>query len=276
MLQNIEPKQLCNRYQEKKPQATDPCFVFHEQSVLIRDEEGLVELPCYTQLQRYSLSSAYLFAIDADAYFLLQLQPQAYAMALSGYRFVPLRSLRLWQPKEVVFAVMTAWHLYAWYRDNRFCGRCGQRLVHSIIERRLNCPICGNIIYPRIYPAVIIGVTNGKKLLMSKYSGRAYKGYALLAGFSEIGETAEQTVEREVMEEVGLKVKNIRYYKSQPWGIDSNLLLGYFAEVDGSDEIVMDTNELELAQWYNKGEVEISRGDVSLTNEMINFFFDQQ
>lgn len=276
MLQNIEPKQLSNRYQEKKPQAADRCLVFHEQAVLIRDIEGRIELPCYAQIQKHSLSCTYLFAIDADAYFLLQLQPQAYAVALSGYRFVPLRRLRLWQPKEVVFAVMTAWHLYAWYRDNRFCGRCGQSLVHSTIERRLNCSSCGNIVYPRIYPAVIVGVTNGKKLLMSKYSGRAYKGYALLAGFSEIGETAEQTVEREVMEEVGLKVKNIRYYKSQPWGIDSNLLFGYFAEVDGCDEIVIDTNELELAQWYDKDEVEIRRDDVSLTNEMINFFFDQQ
>ena len=74
------------------------------------------------------------------------------------------------------------------------------------------------MVYPRISPAVIVGILNGDKLLMSKYAGRSYRSYALIAGFIEIGESAEQTVQREVMEEVGLKVKNIRYYKSQPWG----------------------------------------------------------
>ena len=80
----------------------------------------------------------------------------------------------------------------------------------------------------KIAPAVMVGVTNGDKILMTNYAGREYKKYARIAGFTEIGETAEQTVEREVMEEVGLHVKNIRYYKSQPWGYDSDLLLGYF------------------------------------------------
>ena len=76
--------------------------------------------------------------------------------------------------------------------------------------------VCGNMEYPKICPAVIVGVTDGDRLLMSKYAGRAYKNYALIAGFTEIGETVEQTVAREVMEEVGLKVKNIRYYKASP------------------------------------------------------------
>ena len=87
----------------------------------------------------------------------------------------------------------------------------------------LQCPVCNNMVFPKIAPAVIIGLTNNDQIMMTKYAGREYKRYALIAGFTEIGETAEETVHREVMEEVGLKVKNIRYYKSQPWGFDSNL-----------------------------------------------------
>ena len=84
-------------------------------------------------------------------------------------------------------------------------------------ERMMRCPRCGQMEYPEICPAVIIAVTDKNRLLLSKYAGRTYKRYALLAGFTEIGETLEETVKREVMEEVGLKVTNIRYYKSQPW-----------------------------------------------------------
>ena len=85
------------------------------------------------------------------------------------------------------------------------------------------------MIFPKIAPAVIVALTHGNKILLTKYAAtRDYKKYALIAGFVEIGETVEETVEREVMEEVGLKVKNLRYYKSQPWGYDSNVLMGYF------------------------------------------------
>lgn len=97
--------------------------------------------------------------------------------------------------------------LYGWYRDNRFCGRCGKPMVHDKKERMVRCMCCNNMVFPKICPAVIIGVTDGDRILLTKYAGRTYKNYALVAGFTEIGETLEQTVEREVMEEVGLHVK---------------------------------------------------------------------
>ena len=104
---------------------------------------------------------------------------------------------------------------------------------------------------------------------MSKYAGRSYRSYALIAGFIEIGESAEQTVQREVMEEVGLKVKNIRYYKSQPWGFTDSLLFGYFCELDGDDTIRLDTNELSQAGWYTRDEITLEDDYLSLTREMI-------
>ena len=133
----------------------------------------------------------------------------------------------------------------------------------------LYCENCHNMEFPKICPAVIIGVTNGDKILMSKYAGRAYKKYALLAGFTEIGETVEQTVAREVMEEVGLKVKNIRYYKSQPWAFSDTLLMGFYCDLDGDDAITLDQDELALAEWFSREDIPEVTSMESLTNEMI-------
>ena len=104
---------------------------------------------------------------------------------------------------------------------------------------------------------------------MSKYAGRAYKKYALLAAFTEIGETIEETVQREVMEEVGLKVKNIRYYKSQPWSFSDTILMGFYCDLDGEEEITLDREELALAEWFRRDEIPVEPSRDSLTNEMI-------
>ena len=142
-------------------------------------------------------------------------------------------------------------------------------MTHSEKERMLYCGECRNMEYPKICPAVIIGVTDGNRILMSMYAGRAYKKYALLAGFTEIGETVEQTVAREVMEEVGLKVKNIRYYKSQPWAFTDTLLMGFYCDLDGDDGITLDENELAMAEWFEREEIPVEPSRDSLTNEMI-------
>jgi NAD+ diphosphatase len=119
---------------------------------------------------------------------------------------------------------------------------------------------------------VIVAVTDGDKLLLSKYAGRAYTRYALLAGYTEIGETIEQTVHREVMEEVGLRVKNLRYYKSQPWGTEQDLLLGYFCDLDGDDTIDLDEDELSTAEWVHRDDMNMEDDGFSLTREMMVAF----
>lgn len=109
-------------------------------------------------------------------------------------------------------------------------GRCGTHLVHDMVERMVRCPQCGAMEFPKLFPAVIVGIVDSErnKVLVSRYANREYKRYALIAGFCEMGETVEETVHREVMEEVGLRVKNLRYYKSQPWPPSSSLLFGSF------------------------------------------------
>jgi len=136
----------------------------------------------------------------------------------------------------------------------------------------LYCEHCENTLYPKISPVIIVGVYRGDELLLTKYADRVYRNYALVAGFIEIGETAEDAIRREVEEEVGLEVKNLKYYKSQPWGFSESFLLGFFAEVDGSQDIVLDTFELSEAVWMPRDRIEATLDEVSLTNEMIVCF----
>lgn len=137
--------------------------------------------------------------------------------------------IRAMEPMHQAFAAITAVQLWRWRQSRQFCGRCGAKTEDSKIERALVCPVCGQTEYPKISPAVIVAITNGDKLLMSRYrvNHSTYRGYALIAGFVEIGETFEETVRREVMEEVGLKVKNIRYFKSQPWAFTDTEMIGF-------------------------------------------------
>ena len=109
------------------------------------------------------------------------------------------------------------------------------------------------------------------KLLITRYrTGFAHN--ALVAGFTEIGETLEDTVAREVMEETGVKVKNIRYYKSQPWGMAQDVLVGFFCEADGDGTIQMDEGELKYAEWVKPEDIELQPDNLSLTNEMMTVF----
>ena len=187
------------------------------------------------------------------------------AIMLPGYTYENVRIFRTAMSRHTAFAGITAHHLYGWYDVNQDCGRCGQQMAPDHKERMLYCPECHNMVYPRISPAVIVGVLNGDQILMSKYAGRAYTNYALIAGFTEIGESAEQTVAREVMEEVGLRVKNIRYYKSQPWAFSGSLLMGFFCDLDGDDKIILDKNELAEAGWFRRSEIDLADDHISLT-----------
>ena len=277
MIQDIAPAVFLNRYMPEEASRDDVLFVFQGKKVLTA-KAGEARFPAAADLPRISSGEGrlrYLFRIDDRKYFMYLPDPGEELPAEEGkedFGFASLMEIRKQKDMSSMFACMTAFHLFTWYDKNRFCGKCGNPLRHSENERMLKCPECGNMVFPVIAPAVIVGVTDGDRLLMTKYADRPYTGWALIAGFCEIGETAEDTVRREVMEEAGLHVKNIRYVDSQPWGSDSNLLLGFFCEADGDLSIHMDREELSRAVWVDRADVPCMNDNHSLTGYMIELF----
>ena len=191
------------------------------------------------------------------------------------WQFMPISQLKQYRPKHRAFAGLVGYEYDTWYATRKFCGRCGTHLVHDMVERMVRCPQCGAMEFPKLFPAVIVGIVDSErnKVLVSRYANREYKRYALIAGFCEMGETVEETVHREVMEEVGLRVKNLRYYKSQPWPPSSSLLFGFFCELDGSNDIKLDDHELESAEWIDRDQLPCDE-DYSLTRDMMQVLRD--
>lgn len=213
----------------------------------------------------------YLFSIDDKDFFL----SRSKKVAIEGFSYETVGWLCFAEPQYLLFAVATGWQLFNWYEANRHCGRCGHPTQAVPTSRELCCPACDLVIYPKISPGVIVGVIDPatERIILTKYAGREHARYALVAGFTEIGESLEQTVAREVMEEVGLKVKNLVFYKSQPWSFSDTLLVGFYCEVDGDTAITVDHSELKVADWLARSEMPDRAEDkVSLTGEMMRRF----
>ena len=271
MIQDIFPNRLDNQYVECSPQDNDVIFFFEGSSLLAKYiKEDTLTYPLYKQfiqgiktgiskdsVDNYSFT--YLLSVDDTKYFLAQRKGELLRGQYAGEM----------ADSKVHKEYTSAYHLYGWYRDNHYCGRCGRPTIHDNKERMVKCPVCGNMVFPKISPAVIVAVTDNDRVLLTKYAGRTYKNYALVAGFNEAGETIEQTVRREVMEEVGLKVKNLKYYKSQPWGLSGSLLSGFFCELDGDDKITLQEDELSLGTWVKADDLDLEDDGISLTREMI-------
>lgn len=270
MIQDIYPHVLNNRFDpSKRPDENSLILSFSGLDLLIKGET----LPRMNDLKGIrGCDLIYLFSVDGDKDFFLYRETLGPEIIPEGFEYVNARTLRSkgFSEKYMPLAIYTGLHLSHWYGNFKYCGRCGKPTHPDEKERALRCE-CGNVIYPVIAPAVIVGVTNGDKILVTKYR-TGFAHFALVAGFTEIGETLEETVAREVMEETGLKVKNIRYYKSQPWGIVSDLLVGFYCDVDGDDTIKMDESELKIAEWRTREEVELQPDQFSLTNEMMTMF----
>lgn len=267
MIQDISPHKLNNQYDPQAvPEKEDFVLFFDGSKLLMKvgENKELLRVKDFPE----NCELVYLFSLDDDRFFLLW---EENAIP-EGCEFVDVRTLRgeCRLPREILYAIFTGKHLSDWYRDTHFCGRCGRSMAHSTGERAMKCS-CGYTAYPRIMPAVIVGVKNGDSILLTKYR-TGFQHNALIAGFMEIGETAEETVAREVMEEAGVRVKNITYYKTQPWGIANDLLIGYYCDLDGDPSITMDKNELKYAAWVKREDIQLQPDETSLTNEMMVMF----
>ena len=273
MIHEIYPKKYYVAYTECTPEPEDTVFLFGENTVCCREENGIIEFPKFGELSCADEAEfLYLFSIDKERFFLPDMRVAHSIGCPERYERQETGLFRTVEPRYLAFAAVTAQELYLWYAQSKYCGCCGAKTAHSKTERACVCPQCGAVVYPRISPVVIVAVTNGEYLLVTRYKDRPYRRYALVAGFAEVGESLEDTVRREVFEETGVRVKNISYYKSQPWGFTSTLLSGFFCELDGDPAITIDENELSEAIWLHRDHIPPADSSIALTSEMMEKF----
>jgi NAD+ diphosphatase len=271
LFQDIAPYEFRNEYDVKPPKSTDYMIFAKNNMILMKIYEGGMTLPRFEEAAQLFpgavTAPTYLFCVDETSFFLSlhEVREDAHFKYQNAFVFRDL------EPGWLGYAGATAAHLALWYDTHRFCGRCATPTEHKSDERAVVCPNCGNIEYPKIAPVVIVGVTDGDRLLLTKYAA-GYNRYALVAGFVEIGETLENAVRREVLEEVGLRVRNIRYFKSQPWAFSGSLLSGFYADLDGSDTVRVDAKELAEAAWFDRRDIPRDGNTMSLTWTMVEAF----
>ncbi len=282
MIHKIEPHKYYPEFYMKQASETDYLLLFDDNKVfLLGDSENDLLIPTFRQVykalacefnkEHLLLDAEYMFSIDEMGFYRLDIEECGY-IEVKENKLYPQGIFRTMQPEHMAFAGITGFQIDRFRRTRRFCGSCGNPMEMSKTERAMICPSCKMVEYPKISPAVITAIINGDKLLLTKYAGGGYRNWALVAGFVEVGETFKGTVRREVMEEVGLKVGEIQYYKSQPWSFSDTAMIGFFAKLEGDDSITLQEEELSEARWFSREEIPDMPLDISIGQEMIMYF----
>lgn len=188
-----------------------------------------------------------------------------------GMSLVPLREARSLLGEEAFLEAGRARQILDWLQETNFCGRCGQRMRDHETEGARTCQSCGLTVYPTVSPAIIVAVEREGKLLLARSPHFPKGRYSVLAGFVEPGETLEQAVVREVLEEVSVRVKEIRYFGSQPWPFPHSLMVGFSAAWE-SGEICVDGKEIEDAGWFAPEEFPEIPPPLSISRRLIDDF----
>lgn len=249
-------------------------FIFRGHRVLVEKLEGGLAIPCVVDPAGFSLtllSQHYIGSYDGTPCFAGEVEREVDAPA--GMTFQNIRRLYQQTDEDFLWVAGRAVQVVDWYRNHAFCGKCGQATTINWKDRSRVCEPCKKHYYPRLSPAIIVAVVKEGKLLLAR-SGRHPAGfYSVLAGFVEPGETLEGTVKREVLEEVGLHVKNIRYFGSQPWPFPNSLMLGFTCEYE-SGEFVLQDDEISEANWYAPDKLPNVPPPLSISRHLINWFTD--
>jgi NAD+ diphosphatase len=251
---------------------SDLWFVFNNGKFLTLTEDDLHRIPDGTDLAAGHLA-------PIDELYLGKLHNRCCYGAIlhdengcpGQFQFSDLRALFGLMTDDLVWIAGRANHLLYWHRVNRYCGRCGHPTEDKTDERAIVCGECGLVNYPRLSPAVIVAVTRDDRILLATNKRFRLPFYSVLAGFVEPGETLETCVEREIREEVGITVKDIRYFGNQPWPFPDSLMIGFTANYAGG-EITVDKEELVHADWYTRDNLPRIPPSISIARQLIDDF----
>ena len=227
-------------------------FVFRGSEILIRGEDGT--WPDSRALSILDIDPARIHPIGllGDTYYRVAYVPDETA-SVEGFTFTGLRKLWGRVDEGTLALAGRAFQVAEWARTHRFCGACGSAMTHVAGERAMKCPACGHSAYPRISPAMMVLVKRDRQILLAHNAAAPAGRMSALAGFLEPGESIEEAIHREVYEEVGLQVKDLRYFGSQSWPFPHSLMIAFTAEY-ASGDITLNDQEIDEARWFGPGD----------------------
>lgn len=251
-------------------------FAFYKDGLLVKINEDKVSIPFANSLEDLNVTAArkqYLGTLNGYSCYSAEVSFEPAELADMSFR--GLRTLFGALEEDIFLLAGKALQIVNWDKNHQYCGRCGTetRTMEGEGERAKRCPECGFIGYPVICPAVITAIIKDRKILLAH--NRSFKGnmYSLIAGFVEAGETLEECVKREIMEEVGLQVKNVKYLGSQPWSFPNSLMIGFTAEYE-SGEIAVDGVEISDAKWFDVDNLPELPSEISIARKIINWYIE--
>jgi len=260
------------------PKPSEPAwwFAFRGNQLLLHEENSSVRLPRlwdFGELQISAKGKHYLGRLSGHPCYTIEIPSETNPP--KGMAFLGLRQVYERLEEDLFWIAGRAVQIIDWDRTHCFCGRCAIPLKLRETERAKECPQCGLLYFPRLAPAVIVLVERGEKLLMARSRHFAPGVYSVLAGFVEPGETLEEAVEREVFEETAIRIKDIRYFGSQPWPFPHSLMIGFTATYEGG-EISINDEEIEAAGWFTADHLPGRPGKISIARRLIEWFIAKQ
>ncbi|GAB6054797.1 NAD(+) diphosphatase [Methanobacterium movens] len=247
-------------------------FIFYHNKLLInRHNNDIPFLKNLNQLPAEALRQIYMGQLRGSPCFVVEIES---SFELSSLSFIDLKELYSILEYDIYLLAGRAIQIINWDKNHQFCGKCGSSTRTMEGEMAKICPDCGHFNYPRLSPAIITAIVKEDKLLMARHTYGITNRYGLVAGFVEAGETLEEAVQRETSEEVGLKIKNIKYFGSQPWPYPNSLMVGFTAEYH-EGEIKVDGKEIEDARWFRASEIQKRPSSISISGELIEWFIDK-
>lgn len=247
-------------------------YIFRGSDLLVQTSGAAATLPFAAEVAALGLAPLrrqYLGTLDDADCFAVEVAREAQPPA--GMAFEGLRALYGRLPDDHFSLAGRAVQIVAWDRTHQFCGQCGARTVYHAVDRATQCPECGLINYPRIAPAVIVAVERDDAILLARSPHFPAAFFSVLAGFVEAGESLEETIRREIREEVGITVDDIRYFGSQSWPFPNSLMLGFTARHTGG-EIVIDPAEVAEAGWFRWDALPRIPPRLSIARQLIDAF----
>lgn len=251
-------------------------FAFQKNLLLVYERGPSAEVPFLMDFVEMGIpfsAQHYLGELEGRSCYAVDIPDGA--PAPEGMTFEGLRKLYGRVDEDLFWLAARAVQIVEWDRTHRFCGRCAAPLILRETERAKECPRCGLLQFPRLAPAVIVLVQRGRELLMARSRHFAPGVYSVLAGFVEPGETLEEAVTREVFEETGIRLKDIRYFGSQPWPFPHSLMIGFTANYAGG-ELLINEEEIEDAGWFTAENMPGQPGKISIARRLIEWFLAKQ